>query len=260
MAPELSLLGRLFSPRRTLSPPSAVPGLLVAENAFSTAEEIELLKAVDASPAPWTRRRTRITKNYGPYYLFNERDSPEGRFRYTDGKVMNTPLPDFLHEMIMPIVVKALPVLEEFTPNQFHVALYRKGEDHKIRMHNDNKMGELGPFIVGMCLKGDANMTFVRPSDGRRRVVHLPRRCVYVMTEESHWEWRHGILSGDSGEERVSFTLRDVRKLAVEEGVRVKKSRYMPSEQAIAAQEHKDSMRKAGYREVLDYKVADNVE
>lgn len=255
MPPEQSLFACIFSSSRSLSPASSVPGLLLAENALTKAEELALLRAVDDSPVAWTRRRTRVTKNYGPYYLFNERDTPEGRFRYTDGKVKNTPLPDFLHGMIMPILYRALPELICFSPNQLHVALYRKGEDHKIRMHNDNKMGELGPYIVGMCLKGDANMTFVRPSDGRKRVVHLPRRCVYAMTGESHREWRHGILSGNSSEERVSFTLRDVRKLAVEEGTMVKKSRFMPSEEAIKAQRRKDIMKMAGYREDVDYKL-----
>lgn len=209
-------------------------------------EEIALLRAVDESPAPWTRRRTRITKNYGPYYLYSERDTPDGRFRYTDGNVLHTPLPDFLYEQIMPILVRALPVLEDFHPNQFHVALYREGDDHKIRMHNDNKMGELGPFIVGMCLKGDCDMTFVRPRDNRRRVVHLPRGCVYVMSGESHFEWRHGILSGQTSGDRVSFTLREVRKLAVADGVKVTRSNHMPSQRAIKLQMEKDSMRHLG--------------
>lgn len=255
MLSEPSFLTRLFGPSKPSSGASSVPGLLLAENALTKAEEIALLRAVDESTVPWTRRRTRVTKNYGPYYLFNERDTPQGRFRYTDGKVMNTPLPVFLHTMVMPIVVRALPELSDFTPNQLHVALYRKGEDHKIRLHNDNKMGELGPYIVGVCLKGDADMTFVRPSDGRKRVVHLPRRCVYAMTGKSHREWRHGILSGDSSKERISFTLRDVRKLAVEEGVRVKKSKFMPSREAIEAQRRRDIMRMAGYKEVANYKL-----
>lgn len=250
---ELSCLGALFS-SKTLSPPNSVPGLLVAEDAFTAAEELALLRAVDDSDALWTRRRTRVTKNYGPYYLYNERDTPDGRFRYTDGKVLHTPLPEFLETLVMPVVQRALPILEDFRPNQLHVALYKKGEDHKIRMHNDNKMGELGPYIVGICLKGDCDMTFVRPRDKRKRVVRLPRGCVYVMTEESHFEWRHGILSGQTQGDRVSFTLRDVRKLAVEEGVRVTKSSHAPSQRAIAMQKRKDSLKRSG---VLDGQSTD---
>lgn len=247
---EHSCLGGLFSSSsKALSAPSTIPGFLLAEDAFTASEELSLLQAVDESSAPWTRRRTRVTKNYGPYYLYNERDTPNGRFRYTDGKVLHTPLPDFLKNLIIPILHRALPVLKEFHPNQVHVALYREGDDDKIRMHNDNKMGELGPFIVGMCLKGDCDMTFMRPRDKRKRVVRLPRGCVYVMTGESHFEWRHGILSGQTQGERVSFTLREVRKLAVADGVKVTKSSHAPSQRAIQVQMRKDSMRKVGMHE-----------
>lgn len=237
------------------SPRQDIPGLIVAERAISSEEELAFLCAVDASEVPWTQRRTRITKNYGPYYLYNERDTPEGRFRYTDGKILHTPLPSFLHQLILPIITRAVPQLARFTPNQFHVSLYLQSDDHKIHMHNDNKMGELGPFIVGICLKSDAYMTFVRPSDGKRKLVHLPRKCVYVMTGESHTEWRHGILTGHTKSDRVSFTLRDVRKLAVEEGVKVTKSKHMPSEIAIAKQREKDSVTSESRVQALDIKL-----
>lgn len=235
-----TLLGSLFGQQSS----KQVPGLIVAERAISDSEEAALLQAVDDSPAQWTRRRTRITKNYGPYYLYKERDTPDGRFRYTDGKIQHTPLPPFLYDTVLPIVTRAVPDLLAFEPNQLHVALYRTEEDGKIHMHNDNKMGELGPYIVGMCLLSDCEMTFVRPRDGKKRVVKLPRGCVYVMSGESHFEWRHGILSGQTNADRVSFTLRDVRKLAVEEGAKVKKSRYMPTEKSIEEQKRRDNLRK----------------
>ena len=254
MPAQYSCLGGLFSQSKSRS---FVPGLTVVEDAFTPEQEAELLRQVDASSAPWTRRRTRITKNYGPYYFYSERDTPNGRFRYTDGKVMHTDLPPFLHSLILPVVRDAVPSLHQFNPNQLHVALYRKGEDSKIRMHNDNKMGQIGPYIVGMCLLSDCYMTFVRPRDSRKKVVHLPRRCVYVMSGESHTEWRHGILGGDTPTDRVSFTLRDVRKLAVEEGAQVKKSSHQPTEKSLAQQQLKDAMRREGRVENLDFKLAD---
>lgn len=235
-----TLLGSLFS----ASASRQVPGLIVREGAITAEEEAGLLESVDSCSVTWTRRRTRITKNYGPFYLYKERDTPEGRFRYTDGAVQSTPLPAFLYKSVLPIAKRAIPQLVAFEPNQLHVALYRKEEDGKIRMHNDNKMGELGDYIVGMCLLSDCEMTFVRPRDGRKRVVQLPRGCVYAMTGESHFEWRHGILSGQTAQDRVSFTLREVRKLAVEDGARVTKSRYMPTEDSIEQQRRRDELRK----------------
>lgn len=254
MPGDYTCLGTLFSPPKASR---QVPGLTVVENAFSASEEQALLQAVDNSSAQWTKRRTRITKNYGPYYLYTERDTPSGRFRYTDGTVRHTPLPAFLFDSVLPIVKRAVPALQTFSPNQLHVALYRTSDDAKIRMHNDNKMGELGPFIVGMCLLSGCEMTFVRPRDGKKRVVRLPRHSVYVMSEESHFEWRHGILSGDTASDRVSFTLREVRKLAVEEGVKVKKSNHSPTERSIAEQRAKDALRSEGKRPAPDSSLND---
>lgn len=233
---------------------------MLAEDAISPEEEALLLKVVDESSAPWTRRRTRVTKNYGPFYLYKERDTAEGRFRYTDGTVQHTSLPPFLYDTVLPIVRKALPDLLAFEPNQLHVALYRTQEDGKIRMHNDNKMGELGPYIVGMCLLSDCEMTFLRPRDGKKRIVKLPRGCVYAMSGESHFEWRHGILSGHTDTDRVSFTLRDVRKLAVEEGAKVTKSRHMPTGESIAEQERRDMLKMEGTKlpaPVEEFKLSD---
>lgn len=245
---EKSKLGSLLSPPKSRQ----IPGLIVAYDAITEEEEKEMLQQVDESPAPWTRRRTRVTKNYGPYYLYTERNTPEGRFRYTDGTIKYTPLPPFLYDTVLPIVRRAVPLLQSFEPNQLHVALYRMDEDGKIHMHNDNKMGELGPYIVGMCLLSDCEMTFVRPRDKKTKIVKLPRRCVYVMSEESHFEWRHGILSGHTNTDRVSFTLRDVRKLAVEEGVKVKKSSHTPTEHSIQQQRVKDALRSAGISQSSD--------
>lgn len=242
MAAEKLCFGSFFSPSKSRA--NTVPGFIMAEEAFTMEEEVELLRHVDESSARWTRRRTRITKNYGPHYMYSERDTPEGRFRYTNGNIIRTPLPPFMHTLVMPIVQRNVPELHEFTPNQLHVALYRKGEDSKIRMHNDNKMGELGPYIVGMCLRSDCSMTFLHPKTGKKRIINLPRRCVYVMTGESHHDWRHGILSGDTDEDRVSFTLRDVRRLNVEDGAKITKSRHIPSERAILMQMEKDRGRR----------------
>lgn len=257
MLSNKSCLGGIFSTGKSRA--TSVPGLILVEQAMSSEEEKSLLEAADESSVRWARRRTRITKNYGPYYLFTERDTPHGRFRFTDGKVVHTPLPPFLYSLVLPIVRRAVPLLQDFEPNQVHIALYRKGEDGKIRMHNDNKMGELGPYIVGMCLVSDCDMTFVRPRDGRKRVVHLPRRCVYVMTGESHTEWRHGILSGQTPGDRVSFTLRDVRNLAVEGDAKVTKSSHVPSERALAMQRQKDSDKLEGRQCELNISLLETI-
>lgn len=238
---------------------TSVPGLYIGRNLLTPILEAELIKAIDEDSAQWTERRTRTTKNYGPYYVYAEKNTPEGRFRVTDGEVLYTPLPSFLDKIIMPLLRDNVPMLDSFEPNQVHVALYRKDKCDRIRLHNDNKMGLLGPYIVGICLGASCNMTFVRPSDGKKRVLRLPRRCVYVMSGESHTVWRHGILDGHTAANRISITLRDVKKLGVKQGVQITKSSHMPSSASIARQAERDSRGIHEKLQPLQIKLSDHV-
>lgn len=257
------MLSRLFGISQ-LHPASSIPGFLYKSDAVSVEEELEILRAIDASNAPWTRRRTRLTKNYGPYYVFNERDTEQGRFRYTNGEILYTDLPEFLEELLIPIVRRSFPQLfNEFQPNQVHVAMY--GEGDRIRMHNDNKMGELGDWIVGVSLKGRCDMSWENPNDNKtnRKLVRVERRSIYIMSGDSHRIWRHGILNGHSQAGRVSITMRQVvGKLAVKEGFHVKKSRYQPSEEGIRRQMDKDERKRRGetVQFMDDIRVSSNVD
>ncbi len=60
------------------------------------------------------------------------------------------------------------------------------------------------------------------------------------MSGESHRDWRHGILAGHTSANRVSITLRDVRRLNVKRGVQVHRSSHVPSLRSIKRQMERD--------------------
>lgn len=229
-----------------------VPGLFLARGLLSVVEEAALLSAIDADAQVWTERRTRLTKNYGPYYRYAERSTTEGRFRTTDGHVHHTPLPPYVNELLMPLLRTRFDCLcaddsDAFTPNQMHVALYRKDASDRIRLHNDCKMGMLAHAVVGISLGAPCNMTFVHPEDrSHRRLVRLPRRSAYVMTGPALRVWRHGILGGHTRANRVSITLRQVLELSVPRGVNVQRSSYTPSPSSIERTRKRDQELSSG--------------
>lgn len=213
---------------------TGVPGLYVTRGLVSSIDEAALLREIDLDEQGWTERRTRLTKNYGPYYLYGERSTSEGRFRITDGRVHHTPLPAYVDELLVPLLQKRFECLHPFTPNQMHVALYRKDASDRIRMHNDCKMGTLAHAVVGISLGAPCVMTFSHPNDKRRRrLIRLPRRSAYVMTGPALRVWRHGILAGHTSANRVSLTLRQVEHLNVPRGVQVRRSSHTPSQSSI---------------------------
>lgn len=168
-----------------------------------------------------------MTKNYGPHYKYSEWEEIEGghtrRMRHCDGVVHYTEIPGWLFGEVMPVLreVGGGGLLKEFEPNQVHVAKYDVRCGHRIGMHNDNRMGVLGDFIVGVCLGDRCDMVFENEDGGKRKCVGLERRCVYVMSGESHRKWKHGIAKGNTRGVRVSITLRELLEVKVEEGVKL---------------------------------------
>ena len=186
-----------------------VPGLLLAKNMLTEAEEMALLTALDNDGGDWVVRRSRITRNYGPFYLYRDgaRDS---------SGVGHRPVPTWASGFLAHRARAAFDITDQWSVNQAHVALYRAAAKHQIRQHNDCAMGDLAHAVVGISLGAKCSMTFLHPHDRRSVVVHLPRRSAYCLTGEALSLWRHGIRakhmrSGD----RVSITLRQVDQLFV---------------------------------------------
>jgi len=80
-------------------------------------------------------------------------------------------------------------------------------------------MGELGDVVIGISLGSSTVMTFVHPKNGMKVRVKLPRRSAYCMSGDALNIWRHKINGRDVTRERVSITMRQVRRLYLPESV-----------------------------------------
>lgn len=176
---------------------SAVPGLLLAPEAVTAAEEAELTARIDAAPlkpfefGQW--RGKRLTAHYGRAY-----DFAHGRLDEAP------PLPDWL------IALRGkLAPLAGLDPAALQAALLiRYDPGAGIGWHRDRpQYGE----VLGLSLGADCAMRLRRRTESgfERRSVPLPARALYRLSGEVRWDWEHSIVAMD--ETRWSVTFRTLR-------------------------------------------------
>ena len=170
-----------------------IPGLKLAEEFVSVAEEQELIRGIaDVELTPFQFRGfegKRLTHSFGWRYDFKD-----ASFRET------APLPDWL----LPLRNRAAE-FAGLAPDQFmHALLIRYDPGAGIGWHKDRPVFE---EVVGVSLGAPTTMTF-RKREGSRfnRVrVPLPPRSAYLLTGEVRHEWEHGIASHDALRWSVTF-------------------------------------------------------
>ena len=185
--------GELFASEE----PPAVPGLVLAHDAVTPAEEAELAARIDAAPlAPfqfgqWEGKR--LTVHYGSAYDF-------GRQRLDEAP----PLPDWLvaaRDQLAPQVGR--------DPAAFQAALLiRYDPGAGIGWHRDRpQYGE----VLGLSLSAPCVLRLRRRTDSafERRSVDLSPRSLYLLSGEVRNEWEHSIVALDVT--RRSITLRTLR-------------------------------------------------
>jgi len=114
--------------------------------------------------------------------------------------------PDDIHRIVNCIKDSGLhPNL--VTPNYFLNLLYTPGAS--FNSHRDSPK-RWGLSIVGVCLGQGAIMKMSRLTDAHCKNIRqcstdksvevaLPRRCIYIMLDESRNAWKHGILKQTAG-------------------------------------------------------------
>ena len=177
--------------------PPLVPGLRLAHDAVTPAEEARLAARIDAAPlAPFEFgqwRGKRLTTHYGSAYDFS---------RHRLGEA--PPLPDWL------IALRGrLAPLVGIDPQALSAALLiRYDPGAGIGWHRDRpQYGE----VVGLSLGADCTMRLRRRTETgfERRNVALPARSLYRLSGEVRWEWEHSIAPMDVTRRSITFrTLR----------------------------------------------------
>ena len=174
-----------------------VPGLRLAADAVTPAEERDLVAQIDAAPlepfafGQW--RGKRMTTHYGSAYDF------------TRGRLGEAPpLPGWLldlRERLAPLAGIAPAALEA-------ALLIRYDPGAGIGWHRDRpQYGE----VLGLSLGASCVMRLRRrtPAGFERRKLALPPRSLYRLSDEVRWEWEHSIAPME--EARWSITFRTLR-------------------------------------------------
>lgn len=209
-------LGPLFRSRVSrgaLPSERGAPGFHLFPDVLSEHEERDIIRAVEEDSQQWRDYMFRVVKNFGPPY-----DLRKKRFLYGDGAPVSTPLPAYAHELVLHRLRDRVDILSSFRPNQLTCSLYGTSATHDTHLlpHNDCENGNIKTAVVGVCLGAPCTMTLILPArkSGLRRDVKndvlLPRRSVYVMSEDALRVWLHAIFRGRTDGTRYSLTFRDL--------------------------------------------------
>lgn len=190
------------------------PGLIILKDFITESEEELILQSIktDESEENQTLKH-RSVKHFGYEFLYGTNNvDPENPL---ERKIPNEC--DFIWNRL-----KSKDILIEWDqPDQLTVNEYLPGQG--IPPHVDTHSAFLGP-IVSLSLQSDIVMEFKKGAT--KAEVFVPRRSILLMTEESRYDWTHGItprhmdvvltenktLTTAIRSKRTSLTFRKLRK------------------------------------------------
>src|SRR6478735_4278772 len=184
----MTIQGELFAADAPM-----VPGLRLAADAVTPAEERDLVAQIDAAPlepfafGQW--RGKRMTTYYGSAYDF------------TRGRLGEAPpLPGWLLDLR-----ERLAPLAGIDPAALEAALLiRYDPGAGIGWHRDRpQYGE----VLGLSLGAPCVMRLRRRTEGgfERRKLALPPRSLYRLSDEVRWDWEHSITPLEQTRRSVTF-------------------------------------------------------
>ena len=183
-----------------------IPGLFLYEDFVSEEEEQGILKYLDSESIQWK-------KSFFNGLSFGKRWGVHCNLRDKLVSAAENPLPDFIHEILVP-KLKDLPPVKGCIPNEANAIDYRRKQGHWLKSHVDDRKLSKEP-ICNLSLAGDCYMTFKnepmhRNLAAKEQKVLLKRRCLQVLTGGARYDFSHGIANEDLlGDRRVSVTMRE---------------------------------------------------
>jgi alkylated DNA repair dioxygenase AlkB len=146
-----------------------IPGLRYLREYISSAEERQLVAAIDREPwnTKWQRRR----QPYGGGYGTND-DAP--------------PIPDWGRHLAERMLADGL------TPTPFdHLLVNEYVPGQGIASHRD--YAPYGRTVASLSLLAPCVMDFRERSSGRKEHLLLEPRSVLVLSDQARYHWEHGI-------------------------------------------------------------------
>lgn len=154
------------------------PGLKLAYEAISPAEEVALvalIEAADLASSVYDPGNPRASASFGWKYDFA-----------SDGFVRCAALPEGFR-----ILAKTAADFAGLASDDLaECLLNRYAPGAVIQPHCDKPVWE---HVIGVSLGAATTMVFSHPDSGEERAVVLPPRSIYLLAGEARHVWRHGL-------------------------------------------------------------------
>lgn len=202
-----------------------IPGLWLLYDFITPTEELELVQHIDNDVAtPWKHSSFNGHCNSKTFGVKTQFGLPHEQrlVRRNDKSKGEYDIPQYVQfvtqrlQQLLHLYPDLPTELRTFTPNDCNMNSYEKALKHSLRPHYDDRALS-GPLLLNLSLIGTATMTYSKPvtttdtgdNVAIRFPVHLPQRCLQLVTGPARWDFMHEIQSQDlSSARRVSITWR----------------------------------------------------
>ncbi len=170
-----------------------IKGLYLIENAINEAEEKALLTLINN--LEWSAVLSRRVQQYGYDYVY-----------HTSSKLRSssiTELPDWAIDIankLIEIIKSKYPELVVEPVQQLIINEYQPGQG--ISNHIDDTK-QFGPYVLTLSLGDGIEMDFTKNKESSNSLqessikecipIYIPRRSVYLLTEDARYTYMHGI-------------------------------------------------------------------
>lgn len=179
-----------------------LPGLYLIYNFVSEEEECSLEKQFHNNTlVPWKHSSFNghcLSKYFGVRTQFGLPNEIR-LVRQNDISQGEYPLPEFcekyidrLQRAISENSNRFPSELRSFRPTDCNVNYYEREKGDFLRPHFDDRALS-GPILMNLSLSGAADMIYSNPYTNNIVSVHLPRRCLQLVTGPARWSFMHEI-------------------------------------------------------------------
>lgn len=154
------------------------PGLKLAEEVITPAEEAELIALMEASGL-----------SYYAYDPGNPRSSTSLGWKYDFQKDSFIPCAPITQEL-KPLAARAAAFAGLASADFAECLLNRYEPGAVIQPHLDKQVWE---HVIGVSLGEPATMVFRHPDSGEERPVLLRPRSMYVLADDARYVWQHSL-------------------------------------------------------------------
>jgi alkylated DNA repair dioxygenase AlkB len=174
----------------TMPPIATPPGLKLAQDVLTPAEEADLIALIEASGLAYSAYdpgNTRSSTSYGWKYDFAN-----------DSFVPCKPMPEGFRAIADKAAAFAGLVYKDFA----ECLLNRYEPGAVIQPHLDKPVWE---HVVGVSLGVPTTMVFREPASGEERPVELPPRSIYVLAGDARHVWQHSLPPMQGTRHSITF-------------------------------------------------------